>query len=385
MLRVTSLHRLPRIPSFRQRHNYKLVGPPLRVAGDNDALSHEVLTTKTNAVTGEPMRIYALSGYVSCLYLCHYPERPGPNVVALDCGTPVDATRIAHFLRHFRDNDRRPIHGLGSSPDTAVDGVGSEGDVLAKSLALAVATHAHPDHCGAARVYRRQHGVPIAAPARLERYYAGWWGAAQLMSERFLLSAFAYMLGRHRIERPMMSRTDMCLEPPQVTTAGGALVDAYPRLQDGSPLPLGFHDWTAIACHGHTGHMVGLYHSAARIFYGADLIIARGKGRFAGPLPIDLPEEYLHTVERLRKLPVRWLLCAHGGIVDLDDVAGGWDYVLDEVAEHARTGALAPALRRVSLVSCLSTEPQVYDPRTERPRGPPRVEDLEPVPAYHLK
>ena len=321
---------LPRLPSFRQASNFRLAGSPLRVGGDNDDVSFEILSTKSNAVTGEPMRIYALSGYVSCLYLCHYPERQGdgPSVVALDCGTPTDADRIACFLRDYRDGDGKPVFDQGSASAAG----GPPSGVLGANLGLAVATHVHPDHCGAARRYARGSGVPIAAAANMERYYDGPWGYAQMVSERFLVSIFAYMLGRTRIERPDISR-DLALDPPK-TLEG---VDRYPRLKDGSRLPLGFHDWTAVACHGHTGHMVGLYHPAARIFYCADLIIARGRGRFQGPLPIDLLEEYLFSIELLRGLKVSWLLCAHGGIVNVEDFAGGWDWVLDEVAEYART------------------------------------------------
>jgi hypothetical protein len=91
-------------------------------------------------------------------------------------------------------------------------------------------------------------------------------------------------------------------------------------------------------------------------------------------MPIDMPEEYLATIERLRTLPVRWLLLAHGGITDTDDIAGGWN-----------TSSTKPRLTAGAPLARLGPEPKLYNRETERPHEAIVVSDLEPVPVCHLK
>jgi glyoxylase-like metal-dependent hydrolase (beta-lactamase superfamily II) len=361
MLRISATRRRLRLPSFRQKAYYRLVGSPVRISGSNDDLSHETLSTQVNAVTKEAMKVHALSGYVSTLFLCQYPEREGANTFVLDCGTPIDSNRVAYFLgNHNLPHSAKPGDGTDDVSQAA----------LKRLIKLAVATHAHPDHGGAARVYAAK-GIDVAAPRYINRYYSGIGGYAQLVAERFLMAAFAFMLGRTRIER--------------LNITGRVPVSKHiPRLEDGRHLPHGFDDWQSVAIHGHTGHMVGLFHAASGVFYAADLII-KHKSRFLGPMPIDMPEEYLATIERLRTLPVRWLLLAHGGITDIDDIAGGWNYVLDQAAAHCRSDLYSPMMQLLRPLARLGPEPKLYKRETERPREAIVVSDLEPVPVCHLK
>jgi glyoxylase-like metal-dependent hydrolase (beta-lactamase superfamily II) len=385
MRRTSTAHLRVFLPPFgaaAKNVTYQLKGSPIRIGGRNEVITHELLSTKSNAVTNEPMKIHALSGYVSVLYACEYPERPSPNCMLLDCGTWTDADRIAHYLAKSvpvvsataddiplpTSDPTTPAPSEPSSSEAAPRSDTNE--VLSARVLLAVATHAHPDHCGAAPRYAA-YGIGVGAPKNIDRYYAGWRGTAQLWSERLMLSLFAYMLGRQTCEWPMM--TGKCPATPTL-----------PSLSDGASLPCGFDDWTSIACHGHTGHMIGLFHGASGIFYAADFVICH-KRRFMGPMPTDMPEEYLVTIERLRGLPVRWLLLAHGGIVDMNDLAGGWQFVLDAAAAHCRAENVAPAVRLVRPIACLSGEPAAYNPAEDRVRGPLKLEKLDPVAVMHLK
>ena len=139
-------------------------------------------------------------------------------------------------------------------------------------------------------------------------------------------------------------------------------------LDDNTAVPF-FSDWTSIKIPGHTGHMIGTYHAHSQVFYAADLLVASNAGhRFLPPMPIDIDFAYDHTIHRLRHLPVRYALLAHGGAVNVDDF-GGWNAILDEVMRHRSKPPHPKMVFAAKLFSGFSSEPRMFT-RDMLPRGP---------------
>jgi len=107
-------------------------------------------------------------------------------------------------------------------------------------------------------------------------------------------------------------------------------------LKDGRGIH-GYDDWVALHAPGHTAHMHALFHPQTRILYAADMFVAQ-RGQFWSLFPVDIDFAYQHSLRRLRELPVKVVLLAHGGIIVLDDVAGGWHQLLDDVEHHFARG-----------------------------------------------
>ena len=318
----------------------------MRVKGENRSISHESLNVRLPP-TGEPLRIHALSGYVSSLYICEYPERG--ETLLLDGGVPGDFDRVNHFVKN----------GLTSGPSDT------------QRLTCALSTHAHIDHVGSIERHL-ENGTNCFVAEDWESYYTGAGGAFQRVVDAGLASLVAYRLGRgfdYMWHNGSLSSTNPNL--------------AKTRLRDGTQIP-GFEDWIAIHVPGHTGHMVALYQPTTNILYAADLIIHHKKD-FWPPIPLDIPYAYNHTLHRLRKLTVDWLLLPHGGIVNVEEV-GGWDAILDIVADNAANKTstnLTKSFVEKALVGW-GNDNHRFDrdrlPRTPLPQG-----SSTPAEVYHLR
>jgi glyoxylase-like metal-dependent hydrolase (beta-lactamase superfamily II) len=279
---------------------FTFIGAPLYVGGDNGNVSCETIAVDApvaapGATAGALVAIHALSGFITALYVAEYRAAPAApsTFLLLDGGIATDFDRVAFFTETVLR--QRPVGG---------------------SFGLVVATHAHVDHVGSTGRWAAA-GVPVTAPAGIDGYFDGAGGRWHHHVEQGLASTVAVALGR-ALERPMTH---------------GVQPAVLPRLTDGARLP-GFADWRAIHVPGHTAHMVALYHAATRTLYAADLIIgAQSSAKFFAPAPVDIPFAYAATLARVRRLDVRWLLLAHGGVVETARV-GGFGAVLDQVEYH---------------------------------------------------
>ncbi|PIE70534.1 MAG: Zn-dependent hydrolase [Deltaproteobacteria bacterium] len=214
-------------------------------------------------------KIHQITGYICELYIVEYPDR----LLLLDGGCSTDTSRISTYItRHLKRS-------------------------LA-DLRLVVVTHIHPDHAGGSDFFRKK-GIPIAAPAGINQWYAGPGGFIQHKID-ICLSYLVVYLSRSPIKSLWYHRQ----------------VQATTDLFHKSRLPA-FDDWTVICVPGHTWHDIALYHPDSGILYAGDTLI-RVNGRFNLPFPVSYPDAMTHSLERLRYLPIRTALLAHGGMLSGD-------------------------------------------------------------------
>ncbi|EKG05779.1 metallo-beta-lactamase superfamily, putative [Trypanosoma cruzi] len=282
---------------------FTYIGSPARFRGSGNEISASFVLTRT--VDGGPMKIHCIPGYISALYLVEYPEQG--KLLLLDSGFPSDLERVRFYVEE--------VMAAGKFKKQRIS----------ERLRLVVSTHSHIDHAGASKGYERC-GIPVACPSGMEKCYRGVKGRIAQIYEAHLSQLVAARLGRKVREGSFLFSKGLL--GPYWQMPVGAL-----RLDDGTPLPLGFHDWVAIKCPGHTSHMVCLYHSYSRIFYVSDMFVAIKKGFFP-PLPIDFDWAYTRTLHRLRGLPTRCALLPHGGIIDVGDRCGSWNALIDEIVLH---------------------------------------------------
>ena len=290
---------------------FKYAEGPVQMKGDGRTLSSSSLSLTT--MSAGRMKVHCLSGYISNLYLCEYPDLK--RMLLLDTGMGRDVDRVEFFINNV-------LHPDTTSSSTASADSTPKKKPFDTQLKTVVSTHCHVDHMGAAWGYRER-GIPVAVADRYEEYFKGIGGKTQQGIEAVLATFVAHRLGR-KVEYPFCP-----LSVPE-----GAELDPRLRLKDGSHVP-GFEDWVAVACPGHTCHMNMLFHPESHILYAADFFVANNKQKkeFRAPVPIDVDYAYTHSLERLRNLSVRYVLLAHGGIIDCQE-AGGWEAILDDVASH---------------------------------------------------
>lgn len=297
---------------------FKYIGSPVQFRGLGNEISSSFVLTRT--VGDRPMKIHCLPGYISALYLVEYPEEG--RMLLLDSGFPSDLERVRFYIE-----------------EVMAAGKGAARQSMAERLQLVVATHSHVDHMGASLGYERC-GIPVAVAKGVDKSYVGLGGRIAQLSEILFSYIMASRMGRKVCESPFVFSKSVW--GPYWQAPAKPL-----RLENAAPLPLGFSDWVAVKCPGHTSHMVCLYHPHSQIFYMADMFVGLKKG-FYPPLLIGDAQAYRRTLHRLRGLPTRCALLAHGGIVDVRDRCGSWGALIDEVAEQHASSAMSGASLRAA-------------------------------------
>lgn len=376
------------------RKHYECVGGPLNMKGTGRSITHELLMTET--YSNEPMRIHCLQGYISSMFLVQYPERR--EWLLLDTGMPSDVERVQSFIEHEESKsdvnggsggDAQQQQQSSSQSDAAATQSSDVGTAQPRRVAagpplvrrnpnLVVSTHCHVDHIGAGHRWAKR-GVPVVAAKGYEAYYNGFMGKVQEVVDTGLSLLVAHRLGR-RFESPFSSMTNKNITPSATASKSSSLTITPRPLDDGTYLPH-FDDWVALKCPGHTDHMVVLYHPLTQVLYVADFFVAPRRNRFQAPVPIDVEFAYSHSVHRLRKLPVRFALLAHGGVIDVEDHAGGWDDILNLVVEGQQKKSRKAAFRLIDSLTGFSPSPKVYT-RDQLPNKP-LPESVENPPNIH--
>jgi glyoxylase-like metal-dependent hydrolase (beta-lactamase superfamily II) len=364
------------------RKHYECVGGPLNMKGTGRSISHELLLTETFA--SEPMRVHCIQGYISSLFLVQYPERR--EWLLLDTGMPSDVERVQSFIENEETKAAATspppsVDETSAATSTSKDATSKKTSASRRSPNLVVSTHCHVDHLGAGHRWAKR-GVPVAAASGYEAYYRGFWGRMQEFVDTFLSLLVAHRLGR-RYESPFSSmRYKNITATPNCGTAT-MIPAARLKLDDGAVLPI-FDDWVALKCPGHTDHMVIMYHPHTQILYVADFFVAPRRNRFQAPVPIDVEFAYAHSIHRLRKLPVRFALLAHGGVIDVEEHAGGWEDILTCVVERQKSKSRKAAFRLIDALTGFSSSPKIYT-RDHLPRNPlPQVVESPPS-ITHIK
>lgn len=247
------------------------------------------------------MKIHSLEGQIQTIFIAEYPDR----LLLLDCGTRADGPLIVDFIENR----------LGRSMS---------------ELALAVVTHMHPDHAGSAAWLRKNHGIELAAPARIDRWYSGAGGFLQHVIDIYLAQFVVF-----RQRRPYR-----CLWYPRFVGAGHVL-------QDGETLP-GFDDWQVISVPGHTSHDIVLYHGESRTLYASDSMVIV-KERYALPIPIVLPDCAYASLDRLEHLHFETVHLAHGGTreISCNDKPAIFRELRERVPVNSRSTPFLNAITRL--------------------------------------
>ncbi|KAH9579781.1 Metallo-beta-lactamase [Trypanosoma melophagium] len=337
---------------------FKYIGSPAQFRGSGDAISASFVLTRT--VGGEPMKVHCISGYMSALYLIEYPKEE--KMLLLDTGFPTDLERIRFYVEEVMNSDK----------------VGKQR--MEDKIHLAVSTHSHIDHAGASIGFERC-GIPVAHPLDISEYYKGIKGSLRQLAEVSFVSFAAGRLGRQRYENVFLFSKGLLGPYWQMPSKG-------PKLNDGTPLPYGFDDWLAIRCPGHTSHMICLYHPYSQLFYTSDMFVLIKKGVFP-PFTVNSTLAYNRTLHRLRGLPVRCALLAHGGIIDVDDKCGSWNGLLDDVVHNFRSPTSSTS--RSSIVSSMkkiihnfSSEEVCLDEKIPSNSFPFKMENDPDLPPLHI-
>lgn len=216
--------------------------------------------------------LHTIPGYISNLFLV---QHPGEGLLLLDCGAPGDVERISQYCHRE----------LGTS---------------ISDIRLAVVSHMHPDHAGAAYILRNRYGIPIAAHKRADRWYRGLGGMFQHRLDSTMMQFVAKSQGR-RLEN---NRYPRILHPDY-------------NLKDLDFLPL-FPSWQVISAPGHTLHDIALYNKKEKLLYVGDCIVMV-EGEVRLPLPVLFPHLMRESLLRLASLDFSTLLLAHGQVVKKEE------------------------------------------------------------------
>lgn len=232
--------------------------------------------------------LHKIQGYIATLYLVEYPDR----ILLLDGGARYDAVRIEKYMS--RKMDRLPT-----------------------DLSLSLVSHMHPDHAGGAPLLRCRFQTPIAAHAEIDQWYRGFRGGAQHLVDT-LLGHYSARQQFGKLERAWYPRR---LKPDFL-------------LADGQTLP-DFPDWRAYAAPGHTLYDMVFYHPEEELLYVGDLLVKVGE-KLVLPFPTLFPELMTTTLKRMTNFPVKKILLAHGGVIEVSDGAAFFNKFLSLVGRHGQ-------------------------------------------------
>ncbi|MCP4603915.1 MAG: MBL fold metallo-hydrolase [Proteobacteria bacterium] len=220
----------------------------------------------------QEFEVHAIDGYIETIYLAVYPEK----ILILDSGCKCDAARIESYIT---GELHRPI----------------------ESVKLIIASHTHPDHVGAAPVFKRKHTIPIAAPRLINSWYSGFLGNIQ-----------------HKIDTALTMWVSQLNRQPIKNVYSPRKIEFDFTLSNGQPLPF-FNDWTVIETPGHTNHDIVIYNERASVLYAGDVIV-KPNDKFILPFPVILTEDMRQSLDKLAGLKVKKLLLAHGGTLQIDSL-----------------------------------------------------------------
>lgn len=184
-------------------------------------------------------------------------------------------------------------------------------------------THLHPDHLGMAGLLERGGAEVLMHRLEFEAAHRVWWGDGRTIDD-----ASAWFR-RHGVPREI----DAGMRDAWLAAASCVVPVARIRgVADGERLDLAGRALTATWTPGHTDHHVVLVDEDARVLFAGDHVlptISSNVGLYPGSRDDPLGD-FLGSLRRVRDLPVRRVLPAHGE--SFEDLAGRVDELL---AHHA--------------------------------------------------
>ncbi len=209
-------------------------------------------------------RIHHFKGYVQNNYIVEYNDK----ILIIDGAARPD---VEPLYRYITSTLNSPI----------------------EKVKLIAITHCHPDHAGAAGIFRKKYNIPVAAPHDIDEWYHGIRGTMQHISDTLQSRFMARKLkSKHRV------------------LYYNKKINPDFKLFDRSVLPF-FDDWEAIHSPGHTLHNVSFYNRKHEIMYISDTVI-ESRGKYLPPVPVLFPEQMKHTLLKIKKIKPKLILLAHG-------------------------------------------------------------------------
>lgn len=257
------------------------------------------------------MKIHSLNGYINTLFIAEYED----YLLLLDGGSPADVDLIEKFCI---EELNRPV----------------------SNIKLAIVSHMHPDHSGAAPILRKKYGTRIAAYKNIDEWYSGSTGWFQHKLD-CLMAQIVAVKHKTKIRKVFSKR----ITGPDYL------------MSDMEPLPF-FNDWRVIYTPGHTSHDIAVFNEGEKILYCGDSII-EVRGRVYLPLPVIFRTKMKHSYRKMGELGAEQILIPHGnciGSAGSREIFERMEKLLEEPPNRIR--------RRVHYFSVWS--PEIWKPTIRR-------------------
>lgn len=209
------------------------------------------------------MKHHIIQGYIQYIHLIEYDH----GCLLLDGACRADLTTIQNF---FLTTLKRPI----------------------TDLKVVMVTHLHPDHAGCVASLKQLTQCMVVTGTYTTPWYSGWRGRLAHLIDMTLAIWVADRMGK--------KRQNIWYSP---------ILKEDIQLRDGEVVPE-FEDWHIINTPGHTDRDITLVNSSAKLIYVADLIVSV-KNQLCAPILVCFPEQYVHSLKRMKQYIGYTLLMAH--------------------------------------------------------------------------
>ena len=244
-----------------------------------------------------------------------------PGVRRIAIPLPIPALKLVNV--YLVEGTDRSLVDTGIHTDEAEAalraGLAAAGGAL-HGIARTFVTHLHPDHFGMAGTLERAGSSIVMHRPEAERARAVW------AQDRLFIDATHAWFELHG----MPAEVNEGMRQAWIELARG--VDEVERIavvDDGGTFDLGGRNARVIWTPGHTDHHAVLFDESTGTLFAGDHVLPRissniGLYSFSRDDPLG---DYLDSLRRVRALPVRRVLPAHGE--PFDDLAGRVDELLD--------------------------------------------------------
>ncbi len=242
-------------------------------------------------VSKKLIKVHTIEGYIQNIHLAEYEH----GLLLLDGCCKVDYASVEKYIVEVLQRPLCDLHSI-------------------------VVTHMHPDHAGCASTFRKRLNCKILTGQNTRQWYAGIRGRLAHIVDIGLALWVAGRMGKPKKNIWYSPTLCPCIE-----------------LDDGQAIP-NFEDWRVIYTPGHTDRDISLVNEVEKIVYVADLIVSIKK-QLSPPFPIYLPQQYKHSLERLKSYCGFELLMAHVAPIRITE--NDIDSLILRAPSHPKTSYLS--------------------------------------------
>ncbi len=251
-------------------------------------------------------------------------QHAAPGVLRIELPLPIPALKVVNV--YLVDGEDRSLIDAGihtAEAEAALRAGLAKHGVRMEDLARTFVTHLHPDHFGLAGTLERAGSSIVMHRPEAERARATWAKDGHLIDATHAWFDL-HGMAREAIEGMRDAWIEMRSQVDDVERI--AVVD------DGGTFDLGGRNARVVWTPGHTDFHAVLFDEDTGTLFAGDHVLPKitsniGLYSFSRDDPLG---DYLSSLRRVRELPVRRVLPAHGE--PFDDLAGR----VDELLEHHR-------------------------------------------------